>query len=104
MGGTFLKEGGQRLDKVWSLVSTANLTVTYCHTMMLQEKGGDLVPNDSLRNLSVYLTLQKAEQAGFKASDYGLDEEKSAIIAAVFSKYDTNDDFVLSTYEVNQLL
>ena len=70
----------------------------------VQEKGGDLVPNDSLRNLSVYLTLQKAEQAGFKASDYGLDDEKSAVIAAVFSKYDTNDDFVLSTYEVNQLL
>ena len=70
----------------------------------VQEKGGDLVPNDSLRNLSVYLTLQKAEQAGYKASDYGLDDEKSAVIAAVFSKYDTNDDFVLSTYEVNQLL
>lgn len=72
--------------------------------MLSQEKGGDSVPNDSLRNLSVYLTLQKAEQSGFKAEDYGIDGEKAAIIAAVFSKYDTNDDFVLSTSEVNQLL
>ena len=72
--------------------------------MSLQERGGDSVPEDSLRNLSVYLTLQKAEQSGFKASDYGLDDEKTAIIAAVFSRYDTNDDFVLSTTEVNQLL
>lgn len=72
--------------------------------MHMQESGGELVPNDSLRNLSVFLTLQKAEQAGFKASDYGLDDDATAVIAAVFSKYDENDDFVLSTYEVNQLL
>ena len=69
----------------------------------LHEQGGD-VSYDSLQNLSVYLTLQKAEQSGFKAADYGLDGEEAAKIAAVFSKYDENDDFVLSTYEMNQLL
>ena len=71
----------------------------------VQERGGDgVVKNDSLRNLSVYLLLQKAEAAGFKAEDYNLNGDQVATIATVFNKYDLNDDFVLSTTEVNTLL
>ena len=72
--------------------------------MLLQERavGGDSV--SSLDRLGVYLTLSKAEAAGFKAENYGLTGEEAGQIAAVFSKYDTNDDFVLSITEVNQLL
>jgi hypothetical protein len=70
---------------------------------ILKEKDGGDVSFNSLQNLSVYLTLQKAEEAGFKAEDYGITGEEAAKIAAVFAKYDENDDFVLSTYEMNQL-
>ncbi len=72
--------------------------------MWWQEKDGGDVSFNSLQNLSVYLTLQKAEEAGFKAEDYGITGEEAAKIAAVFAKYDENDDFVLSTYELKQLL
>lgn len=72
--------------------------------LSLQERGGSDIAAGSLQNLSVYLLLQKAEASGFKASDYELSGDEAATIAAVFSKYDLNDDFVLSTTEVNKLL
>ena len=72
---------------------------------MVKERGGEPEPMDSsLRNLSVFLLLQKAEESGFRAQDYNLTNDQAATIAAVFSKYDLNDDFVLSTSEVNKLL
>lgn len=63
-----------------------------------------MTSDDSLRNLSVFLLLQKAEEAGFRAEDYNLSSKQAAIIAAVFSKYDLNDDMVLSVSEVARLL
>ena len=70
----------------------------------MKEKAEGESESNSLDNLGVYLTLSKAEAAGFKAENYGLTGEQAGKIAAVFSKYDTNDDFVLSTFEINELL
>ncbi len=59
---------------------------------------------DTLNNLTVYLTLQKAEKMGFKADKYGLSGDQAAEYAVVFSKYDTNDDMVLEASEIGTLL
>ena len=59
---------------------------------------------DTLNNLTVYLTLQKAEKKGFKAEKYGLTADQAADYAVVFSKYDTNDDMVLEASEIGSLL
>ena len=61
-------------------------------------------PADTLNNLTVYLTLQKAEQKGFSAEKYGLSGDQAAEYAVVFSKYDTNDDMVLEASEIGTLL
>ena len=59
---------------------------------------------DTLNNLTVYLTLQKAEQKGFKAEKYGLSGDQAAEYAVVFAKYDSNDDMVLEASEIGSLL
>lgn len=59
---------------------------------------------DTLNNLTVYLTLQKAERMGFRADKYGLSGDQAAEYAVVFSKYDTNDDMVLEASEIGTLL
>ena len=41
---------------------------------------------DTLNNLTVYLTLQKAEQKGFKAEKYGLSGDQAAEYAVVFAR------------------
>ena len=79
-------------------------SIQACDYFPLQERGGAELSSDSLKNLSSFLTLQKAEEAGFKPEDYSLSPDQATTIAGVFSKYDTNNDMVLSTTEVNQLL
>lgn len=61
-------------------------------------------PADTLRNLTVFLTLQKAEEKGFSPEKYGLTPDQAADLAGVFAKYDLNDDMVLEPSEVRQLL
>ena len=59
---------------------------------------------DTLKNLSAFLLLQRAEQKGFEAEKYGITQDKAADFAAVFAKYDVNDDFSLEPSEIRQLL
>jgi hypothetical protein len=57
-----------------------------------------------LRDLGAYLTLEKAQRSyGFDAAKAGLTEAKAAEIAVVFSRYDSNDDGVLSLDEFKRL-
>ena len=39
-----------------------------------QEQGGEAAAGDTLKNLSAFLTLSRAEEKGFQASKYGLSE------------------------------
>ncbi|KAI8113161.1 hypothetical protein M9435_003166 [Picochlorum sp. BPE23] len=60
--------------------------------------------NDMLTDLGAYLALSKAENAfGFDAEKYGLTEKEAADIAGIFSKYDLNDDGVISRDEFRKL-
>ncbi len=71
----------------------------------MQSKGsGGAAPADTLKNLQVFLTLQKAEQKGFQAEKYGLTSDQAADLAIVFTKYDVNDDMVLEASEIRKLL
>jgi hypothetical protein len=71
----------------------------------LQSKmGTDGQTADTLKNLTVFLTLQKAEEKGFTAEKYGLSPDQAADLASVFAKYDVNDDMVLEASEVRRLL
>ena len=73
--------------------------------MLLQRQvQAEAAAADTLNNLTVYLTLQKAEKMGFKADKYGLSGDQAAEYAVVFSKYDTNDDMVLEASEIGTLL
>jgi len=57
-----------------------------------------------LRDLGAYLTLDRAQRSyGFDAAKAGLTEAKAAEIAVVFSKYDRNDDGVISLDEFKRL-
>ncbi len=72
---------------------------------MQNEVGADEgTASNTLSNLSAFLTLQKAEEKGFVASQYGLSEEQAGQIAVIFSKYDLNDDMRLEKSELNNLL
>ena len=58
----------------------------------------------TLRNLSALLTLSKAKETyGFKPEKYGLSDKDAAEIAAIFSKYDLNDDMRLEELEQRRL-
>ncbi|DBB06897.1 TPA: hypothetical protein ACH3X3_009554 [Trebouxia sp. C0006] len=58
----------------------------------------------TLRNLSALLTLSKAKETyGFKPEKYGLSDKDAAEIAAIFSKYDLNDDMRLEELELRRL-
>ncbi|KAK9806688.1 hypothetical protein WJX73_008613 [Symbiochloris irregularis] len=57
----------------------------------------------SLKFLTTFLTLQKAQEKGFKPESYNLSIEQAGQIATVFSRYDANDDMVLQQREVEDL-
>ena len=58
-----------------------------------------------MESLSAYLTLSHAENNyGFKPEKYGLSEKEATSIAVVFSRYDANDDGVLQTSELGNLV
>ena len=59
---------------------------------------------DTLKSLTSFLTLSKAEDAGFDATKYGLSQDEAGSIATIFSRYDSNDDMILDQSEVNRLL
>lgn len=62
------------------------------------------VKRSTLINLSAYLTVQHAEEKeGFRPSDYGLTEREATDIAAVYSQYDTNENFVLDLQELSAM-
>ena len=55
-------------------------------------------------DLGVYLTLERAQRLyGFDAQRYGLGDAEAAQIAAVFARYDANDDGYLSPDEFRRL-
>ena len=59
---------------------------------------------DTLKNLSAYLALQRAEERyGFDPSRYGLSEPEALRIAAVFAEFDVNDDGKLELSELRTL-
>ena len=51
-----------------------------------KEVGADGKPQSTLKSLSTFLTLQKAEERGFDAGKYGLTSDQAAEIATVFSR------------------
>ncbi|KAK9839200.1 hypothetical protein WJX81_000871 [Elliptochloris bilobata] len=57
----------------------------------------------SLKSLSAFLTLSKAQERGFDADKFGLSSDEAAQIATVFSRFDENDDMVLEPLEVKRL-
>ena len=74
------------------------------HAAQSKQQSGDAEEFDTLRSLTAFLTLSKAEEKGFDPAKYGLSQEEAGSIATVFSRYDTNDDGVLEQSEVNKLL
>ncbi|KAL4428570.1 hypothetical protein ABPG77_008882 [Micractinium sp. CCAP 211/92] len=73
---------------------------------VLREKQGDAAGTSPgmLKDLAVYLTLEKAERLyGFDPAKYGITEEQAANIATVFTTYDADDNGVLSLDEFQRL-
>lgn len=67
-------------------------------------KGDQAEAETFFANLGVYLTLERAQRLyGFEAARYGLDDAQAADIAAVFARYDSNDDGFISPSEFQQL-
>lgn len=58
----------------------------------------------TLKSLSALLTLSRAEERGFDPASLGLTRDAAADLAAVFAKYDANDDMVLQPDEVATLI
>lgn len=78
------------------------LCVYVHHTLLLLQK--EKAEASTLTNLSALLTLSKAKEAyGFKPEKYNLTEKDAAEIAAIFSKYDLNDDMRLEELELRRL-
>ncbi len=87
-----------------SLPHTHTLTQTNKQTHTQEQLGdGKVDTADLFRDLSAYLTLEKAEKAGFDASVYGLTDQQAADIAVVFNQYDTNQDGKLDVPEMQRL-
>lgn len=85
----------------WALHRQTLITPLSC----AQSKGsGGAAPRDTLQNLQVFLTLQKAEAKGFSPEKYSLTSDQAADLAVIFTKYDVNDDMVLEPSEVRKLL
>ena len=71
-----------------------------CQCVLQKEKANA----STLTNLSAYLTLSKARDTyGFQPERYGLSDKEAAEIAAIFSKYDLNDDMRLEELELRRL-
>ena len=80
---------------------------------LLQEEGQKASPTssvdgqqtvDMLEDLRAYLTLVKAESMqNFDASEFGLSEKEAGDIASIFSRFDLNDDGVISKDEFKKL-
>ncbi|GAB4816578.1 hypothetical protein N2152v2_003624 [Parachlorella kessleri] len=69
-----------------------------------QAAGSSSSGPDMLRDLGAYLTLDRAQRSyGFDAAKAGLTDAKAMEIAVVFSKYDRNDDGVISLDEFKRL-
>lgn len=114
-----LNAGSKYADLQWIIRRFSWKDITYVLTVntlflaaltgppwpLAQAKAGAAgASSDTLKNLSAFLLLQRAEQKGFDPEKYGLTEDKAADYAAVFAKYDVNDDFSLEPNEICQLL
>ena len=94
-------------DPVATSLGSLNPSSPHAHTRpCVQDKqsGGSDEEFDTLKNLTAFLTLSKAEEKGFKPSDFNLSDQEAGSIATVFSRYDTNDDMMLEQSEVSRLL
>lgn len=79
---------------------TAATCSVACSLVLQKEKA----EASTLRNLSALLTLSKAREAyGFAPEKYNLTDTDAAEIAAIFSKYDLNDDMRLEELELRRL-
>jgi Ca2+-binding EF-hand superfamily protein len=59
----------------------------------------------TLEQLSAYFVLSNAEKSGFKVSDIpGLTQEQATKAAAVFAKYDKNEDYKLQLNELKMAI
>lgn len=93
------------VNKVAQAVNTGKvlLALNSISSILRSQTGQDSESTDSLKYLTSFLTLQKAEQKGFSREKYNLSSDEAGDIATVFSRYDTNDDMVLEQREVNDL-
>lgn len=74
------------------------------HCTQAQLGDGKVDTADLFRDLSAYLTLERAEkQSGFQAAAYGLTDQQAADVAVVFNQYDTNQDGKLDVPEMQRL-
>ena len=71
---------------------------------MPQAQGGSGSQASLLSDLGAYLTLERAEKHGFSAEKAGLSPDEAAQVAVAFSRFDLDDDGVLSAYEWRKLL
>lgn len=86
--------------------TSTHLSTTSVHLDVPQAQLGDgkVDTADLFRDLSAYLTLERAEkQSGFQASTYGLTDRQAADVAVVFNQYDTNQDGKLDVPEMQRL-
>ncbi|EFN55306.1 hypothetical protein CHLNCDRAFT_134269 [Chlorella variabilis] len=94
-----------------SVVDQANKAVNIVKVLAALDQIRELLknatsenPDDFFASLGVYLTLERAQRLyGFDAEQYGLDDAAAADIAAVFARYDLNDDGFLQLDEFSRL-
>jgi Ca2+-binding EF-hand superfamily protein len=93
------------VNKAQQAVNTAKVVnaLNQINSILKERSQTEGDTSDTLRNLQAFLTLQKAEERGFKPESFGLSPDEAAVIASIFSKYDLNDDMVLQRDEVARL-
>ena len=65
------------------------------------DRGGSA---STLKALSALLTLSRAEEKGFDPASLGLSRDAAADVAALFARWDANDDMVLQPGELSALI
>ncbi|PSC75550.1 calcium sensor EFh [Micractinium conductrix] len=94
------------VDKAMEAVNTVKVVAALnkMADLLKEKQGGEAAAPDVLRDLAVYLTLEKAQRLyGFDAARYGITDAQAAAIATVFTAYDADDNGVLSLDEFQRL-
>lgn len=95
------------VDKAVEAVNTVKVIagLNKMADLLKEKQGGAVATSPSmLKDLAVYLTLEKAQRLyGFDPAKYGITEAQAAEIATCFTAYDADDNGVLSLDEFQRL-